>query len=164
MKIFKSDKIKYSISFNLNKSKSEVIETIQERIRTNKTRKYPFYILNRVEYSRFAIENEKISIKGGVSLDHIDIYIQDIPGGKSILKFERPKSFPMRIFMTITSTVVFAFLLFVHKGSFDIVSIIVELVAGLLVILIIWLFLYLDETMDKYKVKRYAKLIVRDLN
>jgi len=150
--------------FESDQSMTEIIREIQVRIRNYKFRWNPFYYLNHVDYNDFRFRTNEIFIIHNWFTCSIHIYLEDNPAGKATLRFVPVTgNRALRIIMTVAWTI-FSVLLFYPRAAdvqtrFTPVALFVWAGAALLIAV----FVYLREKINRYFFMKYLKIIKYEL-
>ncbi len=165
MKIFGARKAADSFSFELTQSRDKIIEKFEERINNYKLKLFATELSeNYIHYANFKIENERIVIHQYRS-PPIYIYVEDIPGGKSMLRVEQENPVSQtNTFLTICSAIIFVLLFFYIVGDVSIgTALLIALIPSLGFLLFLLSIFYLKEQIRKNYLKRFANKIARSI-
>lgn len=172
MKLFGSSENKDSFSFELTQPKSKILEKLEKAIKEHKSgwREQFGFVPHYIDYARFKIQDERIVVKSIVKSrpSPIDIYLEDIPGGKTTLRLEQENSVARsKTIVAGFSAIMFVLLFFINISSGDEslgVNLLLTLIPVIFGVLGLAFILYLLEKVQKYALKGFAKQIVRSLD
>lgn len=165
MKVFSQD----SVSFVSDRSKSEIMEKLQEKRKPQKFEWRQLFDLNFISYTNFSVEGDRIKIRplSGTRRAPIYIYLEERPGGKTTMRFEQVNSKRRWVtVMAIVTVILIGILYSINgvEGVDDPGSVLtVKLILGSIFIAGLLLMFYLTQKVEKYFFKKYAKQVVRDL-